>query len=321
MKILLACPGLNNPKCGIGNYTRHFATSLALFSDIVCYGGPIVGLYDRVLEVQPDVVHLQFEYGWASPERLRILSNQLQYLRVRFVITFHTVGQTPHNEIHPTCKIVVHDEWLKRYFPDPKCCTAIPLAIQRTNPSTTEITFPKREGVTRIGWFGNVFFHKGLHKLFDREFHPVQNPLEFLVLGGVPPHSTEYYARCRELAAQSARKVLWCTEYLDDSAVVAHLATCDAIVFPYDEYGATGCSAALRLALNAEKICYVSSTSHFLDIRQRKRAVIATLFGESSTLYLGTKQEKLAIVKEANKLRTEWSFPSIVSRHMEEVYV
>lgn len=319
MKILLACPGFENPTCGIGNYSKQFAEALGtLGQQVICYGGPLIGLYDRMLEFQPEVVHIQFEYGWASPERLAIISRQCAQLKIKLVVTMHSVGPTvAHNWVlaNEDCAVVVHQEIQRQFFL--KNATHIPLAIPYVEASPAAITIPRVEGVARVGWFGNCFYHKGLHDLLDGLKDATT--VELLVLGGKPTHSVSYYDRCREIAKEAIAKVYWYNAYLPDSHVVAHLKSCDAIIFPYSEYGATGCSAALRLALNAERLCCVTNSSHFADVLFLKKQVVATYPLPPCLSKPGSSEVK-GIIKEANKLRQAWSFLSIVSQHIEKVY-
>lgn len=312
MKIMFACPGLENPTCGIGNYTKQFAIAAAsLGQDVVCYGGPLAGLYDRILEWSPEVVHIQFEYGWASPERLQIIATQCEALGIKLVVTFHSVSPcAPHNWAISNTKtmIVVHSDVQPAFFWSENV-RHIPLAIPYCAPAADAITAPKQPGVPRLGWFGNVFFHKGLHQLL----RDVGENTEVLVLGGKPPHSVGYFERCQELAKQSKARVMWYDKYLPDAHVVAHLKTCDSIYFPYEEYGGTGCSAALRLAFNAEVPCIVSNSSHFKDVLARNPPCVA-LYGP----YLKPSDQEL--VDAANDLRNQWSFENIVAQHLYKVY-
>lgn len=314
MKIMLACPGIENPTCGIGNYTKQFYVALlSLSQDVVCYGGPLVGLYDRILECKPEIVHIQFEYGWASPERLQILAMQCDTLGVKLAVTFHSVSPSaPHNWVisNTSAKIVVHSANQCGFFWSTNV-RHIPLAIPYCNPALDAIVVPRNEGIRRFGWFGNVFFHKGLHTLI-RE---AGENTEILVLGGKPSHSVSYFDRCQQLAKQSKARVMWYDKYLPDAHIVAHLKTCDSVWFPYEEYGGTGCSAALRLAFNAEVPCIVSYTSHFFDVLSRDKPCVNTLIFPK--LYYNAKEK---IVEEANSLRNEWSFENIVAQHLDKVY-
>lgn len=312
VRILLACPGFQNPTCGIGRYATEFFHTLKLLGhETIGYSGPLIGIYHHVLERRPDVTHIQFEYGWASWERLKILCEQCSPY-TKMVITFHSVNPTAPHNYHvgqSEFRVVVHESSQMKFFGQQQV-RHIPLAITSVNPDPSAITAPREKGVMRVGWFGNVFFHKGLHTLFQE---PWNAPVELLILGGEPPHSKEYYHRCRERAKSVPYRVLWYNKYMADAAVVAHLGTCDAIIFPYEEYGGTGCSAALRLAFNAERMCFVSDTSHFKDVTSLDPRPVGFLNSEDWKLVRPD-------LRAANALRSDWSFPAIVQRHVDEVY-
>lgn len=331
--LILACPGLDNPTCGIGNYTREFAAvAKALCPSVVVTGRPLIELVDLIARTAPATVHIQFEYGWASPQRLEIIRRECARRRSALVVTLHSYkyGAEHHDPLRlrrAGAHTVVHSPSQLTELPFAHC---IPLAVPYVEPASDAITTPRARGVARIGWFGNVFFHKGLHQLIhDAKLTCAAHPVELLILGGEPPHSKSYYQRCREMveearATHPGLRVLWYNGWLPDAHVVAHLKTCDQIVFPYDEYGATGCSAALRLAWNAERPCVVPpGVSHFEDVvhahNPRMRAPVV-LKSRGASLSLVDPQHFRRVVRNANNLRRRWSFHAIVTRHINEIY-
>jgi glycosyltransferase involved in cell wall biosynthesis len=305
--ILMACPGLPNPRCGIGRYTRDFVKALNLIGcQVTPYGGPLLGLYDRALECRPDLVHIQYEYGWASSSRLSIIRDLLRKEGIPLVATFHTAAEgAPQNRVLD--RVILHGEFSSWF---PKKSHVIPLAIPDIPPNTEALTLPRREGISRIGWFGNVFYHKGLDMAIRT--YGNSDASELLVIGSEGINSESYYQKCRRLVEEASGRVYWYDRFMNDQDIVAHLATCDVLIFPYSEYGATGCSAAVRLAFNAEVPCMVSETSHFRDLLSLNPCPVMCMERNWA--------ESLNYVASANRLRTEWSFPSIAMRTLTEVY-
>ncbi len=304
--ILLACPGLANTRCGIGSYTHDFARGLQLVGcNVVLYGGPLLGLYDRVLECRPDMVHIQYEYGWASSARLIIIRDMLKRIDVPLVATFHTVAEgAPQNRVLPNV-ILHHQSFSKNFIGS---VSIVPLAIPDIQANPNALVIPRRKNVTLVGWLGNVFYHKGLD--WAIRTYGYNREQELLVIGSEGVNSESYYRKCRQLAEETQEgKVYWYNRVMPANDVVAHLVTCDLIVFPYVEYGSTGCSSAVRLAFNAGVPCVVSHTSHFQDLLELTPRPVGTL-----------EEMKSSSLEAANQLRTAWSFPAIAMRTIMEVY-
>jgi len=288
--ILHIVPTYDVPQCGIAGYARHLIAGLKAVceEEQVMLAGGFASMRQALLTHQPRVCHVQFEYGFCSPERLHLLSEYCNALGVRLVITYHTLAQSPHNLVeavkltHTPLRISRHYGSFDNIFsPIPKVAPA----------STWPTDLPElTDSKVRYLFFGQAHPHKGLLETLIT-FRGKEQQLICLVSKPVSG-STWYHDRCLALA-KTMSNVIWCPSFLDDSQVVLVANHCSVALFPYTEYGGIGTSAAIRLLLNSNVPIYCSNSSHFADLNRAYKP-------EISFLTSFTNITQVPILKEIN---------------------
>jgi hypothetical protein len=270
MKILHICPTFESKTCGIGAYTRNLCAAIKEeFPDVqqsVLLN--FSSVHHSLLDEKADVVHIQLEYGFCSHQRLMLIDEYCKRLTIPLFVTFHTIGNAPHNNAFSWGTKLSHTPLSKDYG----CFTLIPSGVPRIEACTSAELFLKLSEKEKEEF-------KTASYLFFGQAHPHKQLLETLLLfkektekrlvcvcskpiqGGA-----EYWEECKKLA-DTLPNVCWMDTYLDDREVLAVSTFCHAALFPYTEYGSIGVSAAVKLLLNNLDLnIFTTFASHFSDI-------------------------------------------------------
>jgi hypothetical protein len=277
MKILHICPSFDSKTCGIGAYTRNLCQGIKEISpeseQIVLNG--FSSFYQDFLERKPEVVHIQLEYSFCSPQRLSLIDSYCTLQKVPLFITFHTLGNASHNNVAPCAVKLAHTSLSKDYG----VFTLIPSGI----PKLEAVFNWKQEGGIVTKFLAEevkfIWKNNGKSYLFFGQAHRHKQLLETLlafqqrsekslvcVVSKPTQGDLSYFSQCYDLA-KTLTNVCWIEGYLNDVEVLTLSYLCKAALFPYVEYGSIGISAAVKLLLNNNdiRIC-TSYASHFSDI-------------------------------------------------------
>ena len=274
MKILHLCPTFQNDTCGIGAYTRNLCAAIKKeFPDVLqSVLLNFSSVHQSMLEEHPDVMHIQLEYGFCSPQRLMLVDEYCRLHKIPLFVTFHTLGTAPHNQALSWGTKLAHTPLSRNYG----CFTLIPSGIPKQEACSVVDLFQKLN--QREGEFLNYSKWENTY-LFFGQAHPHKQLLELLLLfkehtdkrlvcicSKPTQGSDEYWKECHTLAA-TLENVCWIENYLDDREVLAVSTFCSTALFPYTEYGSIGISAAVKLLLNNLDLkIFTSYASHFSDL-------------------------------------------------------
>lgn len=279
MKLLHICPTYTSQTCGIASYSRTLYKALTDLPEIegqaVLDG--FISAHSSLLDMEPDVCHVQLEYGFCSSERLEILSEQCAETNTKLVITFHTLAPARHN-IVPAIRIS-HTP-LSRLYGD---FHVLPMAVPEVNyakdSELEQVLGDQYKWLNNVGrwetflFFGQAHPHKCLMESleFFTELQARSDAIRRLVCIVSKPTagSTEYYDQCKAYATRKGMEdhILWIEPFLTDEQILSVSVYCQTAIFPYKEYGSVGISAAVKLLMNNDSLSiWTSDTSHFSDL-------------------------------------------------------
>jgi glycosyltransferase involved in cell wall biosynthesis len=261
MNILHCCPTWESETCGISKYTHYLVEALKKENPEVnhfVYPGPLNVGTSAILQAQPDVVHIQLEYGFCPPQRLQIIEELCYKNDIRFLITYHTLANIAHNIIRDAIRFSHVPDHISMYYGSfiniPSPVPPVPVK----SLAATDILEDK------LLLFGQAHPHKQVAEVM-KACIKTKRPLLMLCSKPVAG-SLDYYNYCQEILKQDHDKVIdWRTQYYSDEEVVHLASKCQAAIFPYREYGSIGVSAAIKLILNCDIPIYRSDTDHFCD--------------------------------------------------------
>ena len=309
-----------NSRCGVAENTRHIvenshgAVAFEIFSnkgaDIIDPArelgvartwvdrwNPDLGeLEDSLRLADPDVVHIQFNFGFFELERMaELIERQLEHRAV--VVTLHRTndieiegGLVSLRSIRPTLgrvdRLIVHQEADARILADMGLTDNVSVMPVGSAPPPDISPAEVRKALglgTRpvIGTFGFLLPHKGTLELLGvvdalrAEFPDIC--LLALCARYPLPLSDEYEQRVRaEIEARGlADNVVLISDYLPDDVGRMILRGVDAIVLPY-QHTEESSSAALRFLLPLERPVIVTDQEIFADCRDAVLAVDPT---------------------------------------------
>lgn len=291
-----------NKRCGIASYSAHLVehmptTELELFAPttaeltapdgenvVRCWDAdapdPLFGLSDAVATFCPDIVVVQFQYGFFEFQALsRFILEQKHAGRV-VVVMMHATQDPAHVPTRKLSMLALAlrqcDRVLVHGVGDLNRLKAIGVVdnaaiVPHGIPSFEHDAMGPKAPCFRIASYGFCLPHKGLPQLLEAVATLIRQgrDIELLMLNAEYPvgESTELTkalaARIKELGVED--RVTLETDYLSDAESFRHLSTADLIVFPYQETGESS-SAAVRYGLAVGRPVAVTPISIFDDV-------------------------------------------------------
>ncbi|MFC4525292.1 glycosyltransferase [Dyella halodurans] len=291
-----------NKRCGIASYSAHLVghmptTGLQVFASTSAEltapdGGNVVrcwdadapdhlfGLSNAVAQACPDIVVIQFQYGFFEfPALSRFMLEQKHAGRV-VVAMLHATQDPAHV---PTRKLSMLAQALRQ------CDRVLVHGIADLNrlkalgvvdnaaivphgiPSFAHDTAGPKAPRFRVASYGFCLPHKGLPQLLEAVAELIRQgkDIELLMLNAEYPvgESAELArslaAHIKELGVEDRINLV--TDYLSDGESFRQLSTADLIVFPYQETGESS-SAAVRYGLAVGRPVAVTPISIFDDV-------------------------------------------------------
>ena len=297
------CPTFNKPQCGIGRYSRYLYGAIKQETEeqqVVLEDG-LNSIHHLLLVFRPRICHLQLEYGFCSPERIMLVDEYCRKYNARFFITYHTLAHVPHNSVGQLVTRLAHTRLASKYGEFQMIKSGIPKVIPCTDQALAATigkdTFDSIKQGESFLFFGQAHPHK---QLFETLLAVQARPEKLLACIVSKPVSGDasYYAKCRE-KAKSLRNVIWFDQFLEDDQVLGIAQLCNAALFPYQEYGSIGVSAAVKLLLNCTKLpIFCSNASHFSDLPRlgvvRYYSSIADMLDEP---HMHSEEDRLVFVR------------------------
>ena len=275
-----------NTECGIAEFSQalNYGIGKIIPDQMVCVGGQRASLMnDFVLDQYKNAVieHLQMEYQFWSPQRLRVIGLQCRRRGVKLIVTMHTVGVEDivvpyHNALKEYADVViVHSdasraELLEQGFVNEKI-TVMPMFVPEVEIDEDVQRLPKDK--FKIGFFGFLYPHKGVLDLLEAVGGLKEKYDDLFVMMCASQHSNdrsnyieEVHAYLQENEWAANEDYLWQSEYLPDGKVLGYLKQCDLIVLPYKHYGSIGSSAAVNMCALAKKTMLLSDVCWFSHV-------------------------------------------------------
>ncbi|RLG85288.1 MAG: hypothetical protein DRO39_05975 [Thermoprotei archaeon] len=276
MKVALVSPW-GSARCGIRSYTRFLAEELSKHVELWVvphyrYAPPDRGyarwLARRALSLEPDIIHVQHEYGIWNPLDPGVFLELLRELgrgRARVVVTMHSTGFPAEAGIAGLADaIIVHNRCMLSAFRGsrdkvliiPHGCRLIDIPRGAAR---------RRLGIDPgryvVGVFGFVDWRKG-HDIALEVFAGLRRRVdaEMVFVGGWHtdsgnPYMQQVLARARELGVRV-------TGYVDDAAFETWLAAVDVVLHPARAVSESGVVCA---ALGAGKPVVATDHPAFED--------------------------------------------------------
>lgn len=274
MNVGLFCKSIGT-KCGIADYTdslySQFKTELNTpkHQGSMLVNGESCG-YRNVLDMNTiNVVNLQLEYQFISPENLARIANYCHNSNIALSVTLHTVNPscTAYHDalIHYGVKVIVCSELMADCLTN-RCgfhrsnVKVIPMGMSNVN-LMKPIKIPGSK--PRIGFFGFGYKHKGLDRLI--RYMADNEDKTALVLSNKPENDRGYYDQVHNYSKQFDN-IGWIPDHLKEVSIARSLSSCDVIFLPYSEYGGLATSAAIRTALKAGVPIAAFDTCFFRDV-------------------------------------------------------
>lgn len=325
-RIRIALLSTWNSKCGIAEYSSYLYKQLDEYVDLSVianvgaepiddsaesaiariwqdrWNGDLGTTIVRIDEIDPEVIHVQFNFGFFELSELaKLITTQKN--RRRIVITLHSTqpreisGQFVSlgdiaGQLSSADAIIVHTHRDRDYLSSlgvirnvhiiPQGIPEVSLVGSRTLANALNL-----KNKTLIGTFGFLLPHKGMIRLLEAlvEVRAIVPDVHLLALSSLHPDniSKEFELMVRdkihELGLEDS--VTLVTEFLADKVVANLLSLCSIVALPYDETLESS-SASLHLALSALRPI-VTSRIHIFDD-----------FEEFIYRYDGTRAEDLA---------------------------
>lgn len=273
---------LNKP-CGIADYTKRIVASMLSKSKNVGVVGGSIRAHDMMVAMNRYALeNIEFEYQFAAPKRLAISLQTLRERGIKSVVTMHTFS--PEAEQHNRAifkfadKIFVHNEATvreiaKAWLPTEKVVVApmpMPKLISSDEVEKLDYTRIKTDKFV-VGFYGFMYFHKGLEKLVDAfaELRKTRQDSLLLIVASKPQNTNDDVAgrvldKLKEYGLVAGKDYVWISDFIaDERKAIATLSQSDVVVLPYDDYGSFGASAAIGSALATGKPTIVSPTVWF----------------------------------------------------------
>jgi glycosyltransferase involved in cell wall biosynthesis len=292
LNFAMVCKSLGT-KCGIGDYSTKLYTEIRnrhKTGSCMMIGGEDYNYMDIFDKNTLQVVHLQLEYQFHSPRRLKFLLDELRNRNIKNIVSMHTVtkGAANYNEIILTKadKILVSNEDMKNELIDwcgghnfTDKISIMPLGVDSNNLAVSQapVTGYPNDKFSNVyydfGFFGFSYFHKGIDKILLGA-HLINQlikdkKIRLRIFSNKPiQDGVNYFERCYKMVHMLGMvgMVEWQAEFLEESKLIGELNKCHAIMMPYSEYGGKASSAAIRMALKAGVPIISSNASFFCDL-------------------------------------------------------
>lgn len=276
MRVVMVSPW-GSARCGIRSYTRFLAEELSKYVELWIvphyrYAPPtrdyVRWLAKRVLSLEPDIIHIQHEYGIWNPWDPGVFVELLQLLRssgARIVVTIHSTGFPVEAEIARLADaIIVHNRYMyERFQGDKEKALIVPHGCRIINISREEAR--RRLGIDPsryiVGVFGFIDYRKG-HDIALEVFARLRQRIdaEMVFVGGWhSERSTPYMSEIAGMARELGVRV---TGYVSDEEFELWIAAVDVVLHPARAVSESG---VVCMALGAGKPVVVADHPAFQD--------------------------------------------------------
>ncbi len=351
-----------NMKCGISEYTKYLVSSLNNFADIKIFASKVSSneliardgnevircwepyfddlnvLYNKVLESNLDIVHIQFNFGLFELNALANLIKKLKDMGIKLIITFHSIDDTEFmnkpikldtikQELKLVDKIWVHTT------KDVKKLSEKGISDNVVKIPQGNIIFDdnKKEEIKAgifknsriISTFGFLLPHKGILETIKAlpSIKSEYPDILFLIVSSIFPDesSKKYYESCKkEVRILGLNKnVIFFTDFLEEREIINLLQASDIVVLPYKKTREAS-SAAIRFALASHRPVIVTDIPIFSEFEGEVYKISDCSPDEiqKGTLKL-FENEKLQkeIANSAERKMKENSWPNIAKRY------
>jgi glycosyltransferase involved in cell wall biosynthesis len=274
---------LNKP-CGIADYTTKIASAMMKKSKNIGVIGGSIRAHDMMVGMNRYALeNIEFEYQFASPRRIALTLQTLRERGIKSVVTMHTFStnteQHNKNIFKYADKIFVHnlatvEAMKKEWLPTENVVIApmpFPALMTQEELSKTDYLKINSSGKYVIGFYGFLYFHKGLEKLIDAfaELRKTTKNSMLLIVASKPQNTNDDVAgraleKLKKHGFEAGTDYVWVSDFIaDERKAIATLSQSDLIALPYDDYGSFGASAAVNSVLATGKPVIVSDTVWF----------------------------------------------------------
>lgn len=271
MRIVVISPW-GSARCGLRTYTKYLVEELSKHAEVWVvphyrYAQPdkhyARWLARRALDLEPDIIHVQHEYGVWNPLDPSVFIEFLRLVKphAKVVVTMHSTGFPVEKAISGLADaVIVHNRYMYGLFQGDKGkAFIIPHGCRLIDASRNEAR--RRLGVDPskyvIGVFGFIDYRKG-HDIALEAFSKLRDA-EMVFVGGwhtdnVTPYMAEVLRRARELGVKV-------TGYVDDYTWELWLSAVDVVLHPARQVSESG---VVSVALGAGKPVVVTDHPAFL---------------------------------------------------------
>ncbi len=343
-----------NSRCGIADYSAHLINSMPITPKIFasytneptaidapniqrCWdigdGQSLDKLYENIIEYEPQITVIQFNYGFFDFGEFKIFLQKLLDRDIKIVIMMHSTQDspiTPHkklkalsSELKRSQRVLVHtpkDMNRLKSIGVVDNVTLFPHGIPNFYPSKPKE--PKSRH--RVASYGFALPHKGLEELLEAMAILINRGYDFelLMMNAEYPLDiskeliSNLKTKAKELKLEDRVEIV--SEYLPEKESLERLHQADWVIFPYQETGESS-SAAVRYAIASGSRVAVTPLSIFDDLRDSVYKMDGTdtqsIANSLGILLDGKAHDEIAKIDEvANRWREEHRYDRVAKR-------
>jgi glycosyltransferase involved in cell wall biosynthesis len=253
-------------------------------------------IIEPLLSTHPDIVHIQYNFGFFTPEVLGQVIDKLTENNIKVFLTLHSTKpvnkvlykaslEEIKDSLLKAYRILVHSindmNRLKEYgvyenvtlFPH-GVFNVKELEVKKWNNQTRD-KLKLNSKTPIIASFGFLLPNKGIKELIEAFSILKRDQLrhaKLMLLTALYPIkiSEEYYKTCIKTIEKlkiPKQDIIWNTDFLEDREVLEKLSAADIVVFPYTK-SSESASGAIRYPLSLKKKIICSDLEIFNDVRE-----------------------------------------------------
>ena len=269
IKVVFVTPW-GSARCGIRSYSQFLANELARTVELWVvphyrYALPdkryAFWLADRVNNLNPDVIHVQHDWGFWNPYDPSVFLDFLRLLKGKKVVTLHATGFPVDRAVSDLADaIIVHNRYMFSVFQgDKEKCFIIPHGCKA-------IDIPKDKARRRLGVLPNTYLIGVFGFIDPRKGHDIAleaysrlRDLEMVFVGGW--HSDSGNPYMSDIIARARRLGVRVTGYVSDKEFELWLSAVDVVLQPSRAASESG---VISYALGSGKAVIASDHPAFI---------------------------------------------------------
>jgi len=319
MRVAMVSPW-GSARCGIRSYSSFLANELARMVELWVvphyrYAPPdrryARWLADRVNRLNPDITHVQHDWGIWNPYDPNVFLDFLGLLRGRKIVTMHATGFPADRAVSDLVDaVVVHNKYMYDVFQgDKEKCFIIPHGCKLIDTPRHEAR--RRLGLNQdsyiVGVFGFIDWRKG-HDIALEAYSRLRG-VEMVFVGGW--HSDSGNPYMAEIVNRARRLGVRVTGYVSDEEFALWLSAVDVVLHPARAASESG---VISMALGAGKPVVAADHPAFHDKPVVKFRGVDELVGILEGLR--DPKARVELSRRAREYAEQYSWERVAELHL-----